>query len=117
MRNRNQSDWSATAIRSVGSRPASAGAATTRAPPDAGRRRPGMRSTPIAEQKAVGPHHTEWSRNMAKKRIIITDITPSDEKLTDEELRLIKGGQRGDPAPGSSKTAFVSGKTDTDVDF
>ena len=54
---------------------------------------------------------------MARKKIIITDIAPGGQKLTDEELRLIKGGQGKKGGAGSSGTADINGKRDTDADF
>lgn len=56
---------------------------------------------------------------MARKKIIITDIKPSDKKLTDEELRLVRGGQmKAGGGAGTSKTLDIKrGTTDSDRDF
>jgi hypothetical protein len=77
-----------------------------------------MRSAAIAQQNAESLHLTGRGHDMARKKIIITDIKPSGKKLTDEETRVIKGGRgKSGGGAGTSGTADIYGHTDTDADF
>ena len=56
---------------------------------------------------------------MAEPRIIITDIEPTGEKLSDEEVRLF-GERRGGPENRGSSGTVIFGTDDTkdsDADF